>query len=161
MKDKVKGLKIATKLYISFGITIVLLVISLYFGYTSAAQIIKEPNPEAYLSSYGVFTAAEFIVMMIMTTGISIMIPRLINKKLKTVIAAAEMIAEGKIDTLIEKESNDEFGELIDAFNKVITGTGIQAEAAQQDQQHCQTQRRDLRPEFSPQSAHSRSPSIL
>lgn len=132
MKDKMKNMKIATKLYISFGIMTVLLVISLYFGYTTAAQIIVEEDPQHYLSSYGTFTAVEFITMMIITVGISIVIPRLIQKSLKKVIDAAEQIALGKTDIVIEKDANDEFGELIDSFRKVIEGAKLQADAAQQ-----------------------------
>ena len=33
MKDKIKNIKVATKLYIGFGVITALLVISLYFGY--------------------------------------------------------------------------------------------------------------------------------
>ena len=132
MRDKMKNMKVATKLYISFSIIIVLLVFSLYFGYTSVAQVITEDDPQSYLSSFGTFTAIEFILMMVVTTGISISIPRLIKKNLNKVTDAAEMIAAGKTDFTIEKESNDEFGALIDSFNKVIEGTRRQTEAAQQ-----------------------------
>ena len=132
MKDKMKNMKVATKLYIGFGIVTVLLIISLYIGYTTAAQIIVEEDPEHYLRSYAIFTAVEFVVMMIITTGISIMIPRLIQKSLKKVGNAAEQIALGKTDITIEKDANDEFGELIDSFNKVIEGAKLQAEVAQQ-----------------------------
>jgi len=132
MKDKMKNIKVATKLYIGFGIVTVLLIISLYIGYTTAAQIIVEEDPEHYLRSYAMFTAVEFIVMMIMTSGISITVPRLIQKSLKKVGNAAEQIALGKTDITIEKDANDEFGELIDSFNKVIEGAKLQAEAAQQ-----------------------------
>ena len=132
MKDKLKNMKVATKLYIGFGIITILLVLSLYFGYTTAAQIILEEDPEHYLSSYGTFTAIEFITMMVITTGISIVIPRVIQKNLKKVGDAAEQIALGKTDIVIEKEANDEFGELIDSFKKVIDGAKLQAEAAQQ-----------------------------
>ena len=132
MKDKIKNMKVATKLYIGFGIITVLLIISLYFGYTTAAQIITVEDQEHYLHSYATFTAIEFIIMMVMTTGISITVPRLIQKSLKKVGNAAEQIALGKTDITIEKDANDEFGELIDSFNKVIDGAKLQAEAAQQ-----------------------------
>ena len=132
MKDKFKNMKIATKLYIGFGVITILLIISLYFGYTTAAQIITEADPQHYLSSYGRFTAIEFITMMIITSGISIVIPRQIQKSLKKVVEAAEQIATGKTDISMEKDADDEFGELVDSFNKVIDGAKLQAEAAQQ-----------------------------
>ncbi len=135
MKEKLNNMKITTKLYIGFGIITLLLIASLYIGYTTAAQIIVEEDPVGYLSSYGTFTAFEFIAMMVITGGICATIPRLIQKNLKKVINAAEEIAAGKADINIEKTGNDEFGELIDAFNKVIDGTRAQAEAAQQASQ--------------------------
>mgnify|MGYP003312747363 CR=1 FL=1 len=60
MKDKMKNMKVATKLYIGFGIITVLLIVSLYFGYTTAAQIITEEDPVHYLGSYATFTSIEF-----------------------------------------------------------------------------------------------------
>ena len=135
MKDKLNNMKVTTKLYIGFAIITVLLVLSLYFGYTTAGQIITEEDPMHYLSSYATFTAVEFILMIVITGGISVAIPRLIRLNLKKVIEAAEQIAAGKTDITIEKTGNDEFGELIDAFNKVIEGTRVQAEAAQQASQ--------------------------
>ncbi len=133
--DKISNMKVATKLYIGFGIITVLLIVSLYIGYTTAKQIITVEDQVHYLSSYGTFTAIEFLIMMVITSGICVTIPRLIQKNLKKVVEAAEQIATGKADITLEKTANDEFGELIDAFNKVIEGTRMQAEAAQQASQ--------------------------
>ena len=135
MDKKISNMKVATKLYIGFGIITALLIVSLYIGYTTAKQIITVEDQVHYLSSYGTFTAVEFIIMMVITSGICVTIPRLIQKNLKKVVEAAEQIATGKADITLEKTANDEFGELIDAFNKVIEGTRMQAEAAQQASQ--------------------------
>jgi len=85
MKDKLKNVKVATKLYIGFGIMMVLLVISLYIGYTTAAQIVTVEDQAHYLSSYASFTMIEFIIMLIITGGISVTVPRQIIKTIKKV----------------------------------------------------------------------------
>ena len=79
-----KNLKISTKLAIGFIIIEALLVLSLYFGYTTAEQIITVENQEHYLSSYAVFTAVEFILMMVIATGIAVSMTRGIRIAMKT-----------------------------------------------------------------------------
>ena len=69
MDKKISNIKVATKLYIGFGIITALLVLSLYFGYTTAKQIITVEDQVHYLSSYGTFTAVEFIIMMVIYTN--------------------------------------------------------------------------------------------
>ena len=55
-----KNMKMHTQLTIGFIIIGVLLIISLYTGYTSATQILEADDPARYLSNYATFTAIEF-----------------------------------------------------------------------------------------------------
>ena len=71
-----KDMKITTKLMISFLIIDVLLFISLYTGYTTAAKIIHVEDQEHYLRSYAMFTAVEVVVMVIIMLGITIVMTR-------------------------------------------------------------------------------------
>ena len=66
-----KNMKIVTKLTIGFILIDLLLIFSLYTGYSTAATIITVPDKEHYLGSYATFTAVEFVIMMIITGGIS------------------------------------------------------------------------------------------
>ena len=92
-----KNLKIHTKLTIGYIILAVLLIISIYTGYTSAANIIKlAPEEQAgYLSSYATFTAVLFIVMSIMTTGIAVALTKLIRSSFAKLTKAADEMAAG------------------------------------------------------------------
>ena len=77
-----KNMKISTQLTIGFLIMEAILILSLYFGYTTAAQIITVEDQTHYLSSYGTFTAVEFILMMVVTTGVAVTMVRKIKKAL-------------------------------------------------------------------------------
>ncbi len=126
-----KNLKIRTRLTIGFVAIGIVLVLCLYFGYTTAAQIVTVEDQAHYLSSYGYFTAVEFVVMIIVVTGISVSLTRTISKNLDVLTKAADELAMGKVDVKINKIYNDEFGVLMDDFQKVIDNVKYQSEIAQ------------------------------
>ena len=127
-----KNMKISTQLTIGFLIMEAILILSLYFGYTTAAQIITVEDQTHYLSSYGTFTAVEFILMMVVTTGVAVTMVRKIKKALAEVTKVSEALAEGKTDIKIEKTGNDEFGMMLDDMQKVIDNIQYQAQIAQE-----------------------------
>ena len=127
-----KNMKIVTKLSIGFILIDLLLVFSLYTGYTTAATIIHEADQEKYLRSYATFTAVEFIFMMVLTCGISIYMIRLIKRTLAEVTKAAAALAKGKVDIKLVKESNDEMGTLVEHFQEAINNVRYQAQVAQE-----------------------------
>ena len=127
-----KNMKVTTKLAFGFAIIDILLVISMYFGYTSAAQIVNVEDPKAYLSSFGTFTAIEFIIMLIITGGISVYMTKTIKGALAEISKAADALAKGNVDIKLEKQSNDEFGQLVDDFQKVVENTRYQTQIIQE-----------------------------
>ena len=131
MLNKIKNLKMTTKLAVGYAILVLITVLNLYTGYSTAATIIYEEDPEHYLSSYATFTSIEFVVMMIVTAGISIYFTRTLRKNLEKITKAAEEISLGKVDIQLAKDCEDEFGVLTDAFQRVIDSTREQAEVAQ------------------------------
>ena len=127
-----KNMKIVTRLSIGFIIIDLLLIFSLYTGYSTAATIITVPDKEHYLGSYATFTAVEFIIMMIVTGGISFYMIRMIKKTLAEVTNAAAALAKGKVDIKLVKEANDEMGVLVDHFQDAINNIRDQAQIAQE-----------------------------
>ena len=127
-----KNMKIVTKLSIGFILIEILLVLSLYTGYSTAATIIHVDDPQHYLGSYATFTAIEFVIMMILTCGISIFMIRLIKRTLAEVTQAAKALGEGKVDIKLEKKSNDEMGMLVEHFQNAINNIRYQAQVAQE-----------------------------
>lgn len=127
-----KNMKMSTKLAIGFSVITVLLMISLYTGYTSAARILQVDNPERYLQAYSIFTIIQFVVMVAVTTTISIFSTRTIRKSLEEVGKAADALAEGRVNIELTKHSNDEFGALIDDIQKIVDHIHENARVAQE-----------------------------
>ncbi len=129
-----KNVKFYTKLVIGFIVIFLTMMVSLYCGYTSAATIVTlKPEEQAgYLSNYAYFTAVLFIFMVIVIAGISLVMTRTIRLTTKDLQSAANLLAEGDVDVKLEKRNNDEFGAVMDDFQKVVDSTRYQAQIAQE-----------------------------
>lgn len=127
-----KNMKIVTKLTIGFILIDLLLVFSLYTGYSTAETIITVPDKEHYLGSYATFTAVEFVIMMIITGGISVYMINMIKKTLAEVTKAAQALALGNVDINLVKKSDDEMGQLVEHFQGAIDNIRYQAQIAQE-----------------------------
>ena len=127
-----KNMKIVTKLTIGFILIDLLLIFSLYTGYSTAATIITVPDKEHYLGSYATFTAVEFVIMMIITGGISVYMINMIKKTLAEVTKAAQALALGNVDINLVKKSDDEMGQLVEHFQGAIDNIRYQAQIAQE-----------------------------
>ena len=135
MIDKMgKNIKFYTKLIIGFIVIFLAMMVSLYCGYTAAATIVTlEPaKQEVYLSNYAYFTAFLFLFVLTVIFGISFVMSRTIRLVTKDLRDAANAIAEGNVDIELVKRNNDEFGEVMDDFQKVVDNTRYQAQVAQE-----------------------------
>ena len=131
MLNWLKNMKIHTKLVMGFCLVGLLLIVSLYTGYTTAAEIITVDDPKHYLSSYATFTAVEFLVMTLLTSFTSITLTRALRVALKEASKASHSLAEGKVNVQLKKYNNDEFGEMTDDMQLAIDNIRMQAEIAQ------------------------------
>ena len=127
-----KNLKIHTQIVIGFIIMELLLIVSLYTGYTSAAQMLTVDDPERYLSNFATFTAIEFIIMVIISTGITITIPKIIKNAINQLTVAANALAEGQVDIKLDTERKDEFGVLYKDFQVLIDNIKYEAEVTKE-----------------------------
>ena len=129
-----KNMKVHTQLLMGFSIIGVLVIALLYSGYSTAATIISLPaeRQPSYLSSYATFTAIIFVVFLVVIAGISITMTRKIRISTKDLKEAADAMTVGDVEYQLVKRNNDEFGEVMDDFQKVVDSTKYQAEIAQQ-----------------------------
>ena len=125
-----KNMKIHTKLIMGFLIMDIMVTVSLIFGYTSGREIIHLEDQEGYLQNYLIFTIAAFIVVTIIMGYISISITRTIRTSLAQLSDAANQIAMGKVDVNLEKQADNEFGDLIEKYQNVVENVRYQAEIA-------------------------------
>lgn len=128
-----KNMKMYTKLLIGYLLIIVVYMISLVVGYNSVAKMmnLEEGARRTFLSQYATQTAVLFIAMIVCVGGIMWMMLKTIRKGMKGLTDVADGLAAGKVDIKAEKEGNDEFGILMDDFQKVIENTRSNAEVAQ------------------------------
>lgn len=130
----IKNTKLYTKMVIGFGILAALILFLLYSSAMAAEQISliqDQATRTEYVSAYMYFTAYIFIASVVLTLFVSIQLSRAIRVGMKGLKKAADELAEGKIDVKMVKKCNDEFGMLMDDFQKVVDSTRVNAEIAQ------------------------------
>ncbi len=119
MKEK-KAIKVHTLLVMAFIAPEILLLITQVFAYQSVAKAARGGMSPKYLMSYNIFLFIELVICIVIITSISIVVCRSIRLSLKHLNEAAGEIARGNVDVELHKRRNDEFGELVDAFQAVV-----------------------------------------
>lgn len=132
MKKIAKNLKMHTTLIIGFSTLFILLLITLYSGYTSAQAILTQEDPQAFLSLYATKTAVLFIIFLIVTFTIAYYIARKLRIEMARLNRIAHELAIGKVDVEIGDHGKDEFGHVLDSFQKVIDNVQYQAGIAEE-----------------------------
>ena len=127
-----KNMKMHTQLTVGFIIIGILLMISLYTGFTAAEQVLQAENPKEYLSSFASFTAVEFIAMFIIMGGIAVTMTKTIRVNMKKISDAAKDMASGKVDIDLGKQGTNEFGIVMTEIQKVIDNNRYMAEILQE-----------------------------
>ena len=94
--------------------------------------MIGASDPQAYLNDYLIFTVVSVIVASIIMGCISIGLTRNIRKSVEQLSDAAEQISIGRVDINLEKHNNDEFGQLIDKYQKVVDNVRYQSQIAEE-----------------------------
>ncbi len=132
MKIVLKNMKITTQLLIGFIVIDIIMVISLYVGYTSASKMLEVADPAAYLSKYAYTTAIFFVLMIVCTSGITITLLGTIKKAFAEVSKASSALAQGKTDVTLKKMGNNEFGMLINDIQTIVDNIDKQARVVQE-----------------------------
>ena len=130
-----KNLKMKTKLLIGFFIPIALTLLNIIIGdlSTKAAVGITDPAAqERYVTNAAIFTAVVAVVSVGITVFVALALIKVIEKSVAQLSDAAKEIAKGRVDIKLVKYNNDEFGELVDEYTKVIENIKYQAHVAEE-----------------------------
>lgn len=130
-----KNLKMKTKLIIGFLIPVIIIVINIVFSDLSTkavAGITDLEQQEKYIRNATIFTVILAILSIAITVTIAYMLIKVIAKSVRQLSDAAKEIAMGHVEISMEKYNNDEFGELVDEYNKVIENIKYQAKVAEE-----------------------------
>ncbi len=113
-------MKVRTKLAIGFAILDLLLFGSIYCGYSTANQVLTKEDPEKYIRNYNYFCGVLFLVSMGIAAIITVYILRTIRKSLAQLSDAAGQLAAGCVNVELKKYRDDEFGKVIDDYQRVV-----------------------------------------
>jgi len=130
-----KNMKMKTKLIIGFFIPIVLLVVNIIIGQMStnvAASIVELEHKERYIRNSTIFTIGVIVLEVVAMLSIALFLVKTIEKSVKQLSDVAKEVALGHVDIEVTKYNNDEFGELVDEYMKVIDNVKYQARIAKE-----------------------------
>ena len=129
------NMKMKTKLMIGFFIPIFLTIINALVGILSINKIVSLPpeREEAYGRGANIFAMATVILSIIITLIVAVMLIKIIEKSIKQLSDVAKEIALGHVTNIqMVKFHNDEFGDLVDEYGKVIDNIKYQASIAEE-----------------------------
>lgn len=130
-----RNMKVRTKIRMLVGLAIAVIVlftlqivsisekIGTYVG-LSAEELDEKANA---IVAQGIITGIVFEVMII---GLGVYVARAIGINLKKIVDAIKIVSDGGIDVVVTKDSNDEFGEIIDAINEMVDSVKHDARTA-------------------------------
>ena len=127
-----RNMKIKTRLIIGFTIPVVLTVINALIGILSINSVGHAADPETYSRNAEFFFVGVTLIAIIITVMFSTSTIRVIRISLDQLSIAAKKIANGQTNVELTKHNNDEFGDLIDEYQKVINNIKYQAGIAEE-----------------------------
>ncbi|MBD5529962.1 MAG: HAMP domain-containing protein [Lachnospiraceae bacterium] len=127
-----KNMSIKTRLIIGFTIPVVLTIVNAIIGILSITSVEHAADPVAYGRNAQLFFVGVTAIAIIITVLYSVSVIKVIRVSMDQLRAAAKKIANGQTDVEMVKYNNDEFGELIDDYQKVIDNIKYQASVAEE-----------------------------
>ncbi len=98
----------------------------------SSIQDSSRESIERLATNSNLFSFGLVAISVIITVVLSTSLIKAISKSVRQLSRAAKEIAAGRVDVEMEKYNNDEFGELVDEYSKVIDNMKYQADIAKE-----------------------------
>lgn len=129
-----KNMTIRHKLMLGFLVPIVMTIVNLVISQltTNHALELSGEAAENYRRNSGIFTYALGAVTIVIIIIVATTLIRQIRISVEELSDAAKQIAMGRVDIKLIKHSNDEFGQLVDEYTKVIDNIKYQAKVAEE-----------------------------
>lgn len=100
-------------------------------GYTTAKNVMASDTPERYIHNYNIYSLVMIILMGSVFTAFGTAMLGSIRKGFKEVKSVTHALADGNTDIDIKYNKNDEFGDLLRDYQRLIDNTKSQAELAE------------------------------
>lgn len=122
-----KNMKFHTKLSIGYLIIFFVMLAICVVCFQTVRKVTTAPDVEAVILDFNKLLFISMLGMGICLLGISVSLGRGLRISMQRLTDATKAIAEGKVDIELKKNSQDEFGDLIDEYQKMINSTKEQA----------------------------------
>jgi len=129
-EKEMKDLKIRTRLLICFGITVLMTLFVAYAGMGTLMSSRKGHLSEDYLQKAEISVGIIAGIAIAITLFLAFRILKDIRVSMTMLSEAAKQFASGRTDIVLKKLHNDEFGDLVDDFQKIVNNVKYQAEIA-------------------------------
>lgn len=126
-KNKDKRVSIYALCIISFLIIDVLVLLLTIGGIQTAFSIVKSDVPEVFMNRFLLVAVVMTLLIYICTTIFSVFFARVFRVSIGKVVTASKDLAAGKTATKIEKNGNNEIGDIIDQLNIIIENSQEQS----------------------------------
>ena len=130
-----KNVKIKTRLIVGFAVPIFLTLLNVIFGIIAMEAVanVEAEMEKRYANISAGISIGLLILSVLITEIIAVSIIKIISKSIRQLSNAAKEIALGHVNNIeMEKYANDEFGELIDEYGKVINNIKYQSGVAEE-----------------------------
>lgn len=129
-----KNVDVKKRLIGGFVILDILLIVCLYFGYSTASKLAKGEveDPDRFLGNYQIFMFVFVVFLAGIMTYISVTLVRKIDTAIKQMTDASRKLAVGDVNIDFHRDCNDEFTRLMDEYQKVVDNVRYQAKVADQ-----------------------------
>ena len=126
------SMKVKTKLILGFAVPIILTFINVILGNLITEKIKDAEDQDSFFVASEIATYGLMLVSIIITVVIAASLIKTINKSIEQLSRAAADIAAGKVDIELVKYNDDEFGDLVDEYTKVVENIRYQAHIAEE-----------------------------
>lgn len=127
-----KNMKVRTKLIIGYSIPVVFMIINAILAIVSIDAVEHAADPVTYGNNAKLFFVGICVLAIIIVVIGSASLIKLLRVSLEQLTVAARKIANGQTNVDLVKHNNDEFGELVDDYQKVIDNIKYQASIAEE-----------------------------
>ena len=126
------SMKVKTKLVLGFTVPIVLTLINVVLGNLITEWSQQAKDQESFVAMSKLGTYGLMLISIVITVVIALSIIKTIERSVEQLSKAAADIATGKVDIELVKYHDDEFGDLVDEYGKVIENIRYQAHIAEE-----------------------------
>lgn len=125
-----KNMKLKTRLIGCFAIVIFLTGLVAFAGINTLTTVRKKNVTNSYVQNAEIFMCALVFFAIVLTLIMATSLLKDIQRNMKMLSTAAMDMANGRVDVQLQKFRDDEFGELVDDFQKIVDTIKYQADIA-------------------------------